>query len=130
MHHALVAWCCWNKKTDVHRLLELYPVEMMRICLTARDVSEISGRELSTIRRARANGRVKGIRTKKRYLYSLYDLITGFRPVKNVRRKWSLTELSELQQTGKCATRSTRACKVMLSKLNNKEKYGLSEDNL
>jgi hypothetical protein len=114
---ALVAYCCWKNKTDVHYFLDKFPIEIMRICLNTREVSLITGRESSTVRYARINGRLKGVLVGGEFFYSLWDVIHGFRPKKNVRRKWSAGEKLELKRTGTCRTRSANACKIMRCKM-------------
>lgn len=117
INHALVLHSCWRIGTEAHRILEIFPIEMMRVCLETKDVARITARESSTIRHARINGRLKGILVGEQYLYSLWDVIHGFRPKKNIRRKWSVGEKFELKRTGACRTRSRNACKIMRCKM-------------
>lgn len=117
INHALVLHSCWRIGTDAHRILDVFPIEMMRVCLTTEDVARITGRESSTVRYARINGSLKGLPVGGKFLYSLWDVIHGFRRKKNVRRKWSTGEILELKRTGRCRTRSANACKIMKCKM-------------
>lgn len=117
INYALVLYSCWRIGIDAQRILDIFPIEMMRACLTTKEVAIITGRESSTVRYARINGRLKGVLVGEQYLYNLWDVIHGFRPTRNVRRKWSTGEKLELKRTGTCRTRSVNACKIMRCKM-------------
>lgn len=115
----LNAWLKANAKRIYHG--DYRPQEMIMFfhIFTYKDVSKITGREESTVRHARKNGSLFGIKKNGRFYFNIWDIKKCF-PIKcRINKKWTDAEIHELIITGSCKTRSKQACKTMRSKLRN-----------
>lgn len=86
---------------------------------STKEVSNITGREISTIRWAKKNGSLFGVKIHGKQKYNMWEIKKAFPQKKRKNRTWTDNEIHELITTGDCKGRSKSACKTMRSKLIN-----------
>lgn len=54
-------------------------INIMEFCLSTSDVAQLTGREASSVRWARKDGRLKGLKIKGVWMYNLFEVAMCFR---------------------------------------------------